>query len=77
MNKKSTLLILFYMFIILTVSSFTSSGQSTFKDFGYKGGLQFNGVLPTTEFEDDNGLSLSSYLLRGFFRFEQRVESFI
>jgi len=70
MNKRSISIILCYVFIILTVGSITSSGQSTFKDFGYKGGLQFNGVLPTTEFESDNGLALSSYLFKGFFRFE-------
>ncbi len=69
MNKK-TILTLFLMLILSTVGSITSLGQSTFKDFGYKGGLQFNGVLPTTEFESDNGLALSSYLFKGFFRFE-------
>ncbi|TSA28437.1 MAG: OmpA family protein [Ignavibacteriales bacterium] len=70
MNKKSISIILCYVFIILIVDSISSSGQSTFKDFGFKGGLQFNGVLPTTEFESDNGLALSSYLFKGFFRFE-------
>jgi len=70
MNKKSISIILCYVLIILTVDSISSSGQSTFKDFGFKGGLQFNGVLPTTEFESDNGLALSSYLFKGFFRFE-------
>ena len=70
MNKKTTLLILCYALIILAVGSITSLAQSTFKDFGFKGGLQINGVLPTTEFESDNGMTLSSYLFRGFFRFE-------
>lgn len=56
------------LFLMLGIASVKA--QSSFKDFGYKGGFQINGVLPTTEFESDNGLSLSSYLIRGFFRFE-------
>lgn len=57
------------LFIVL-FAAMSLHGQSTLRDFGYKGGLQINGVLPTTEFEDDNGLSLSSFLIRGFFRYE-------
>ena len=73
MNQKSNVSKLFriLLFVVLSVS-YTSAQTSfnTFKDFGYKGGFQINAAMPTTEFEDDNGLSLSSYLLRGFFRFE-------
>ncbi len=70
MYKRTTSSILIYLLIVVTFGTITISGQSTFKDFGYKGGLQFNGVLPTTEFESDNGLALSSYLFKGLFRFE-------
>jgi len=64
--KQSRLSILLLLFVFLT----SSSVYSQFKDFGLKGGIQINGVMPATEFEDDNGLALSSYLLRGFLRFE-------
>ncbi len=61
---------LYLLFFIALIASMSTFGQSTLKDFGYKGGLQINGLMPTTEFEDDNGLSLSSFLVRGFFRYE-------
>jgi outer membrane protein OmpA-like peptidoglycan-associated protein len=44
--------------------------NAQFKDFGIKGGLQTNGVLSLTEFEDDNGFALASYLFRAFLRLE-------
>lgn len=59
---------LFFMLALILAGSVNISAQ--FKDFGMKGGVQINGVLPVTEFEDDNGLSLSSFLLRGYMRFE-------
>jgi len=40
------------------------------KDYGLKIGLQFSGIMPYTEFEVENGLSMSSYLGRGFLRVE-------
>ncbi|MFA7228702.1 MAG: OmpA family protein [Melioribacteraceae bacterium] len=73
MGKKSDIVKFFYavLFILIgTISTYAQTSGNSFKDFGFKGGFQINGVLPTTEFESDNGLSLSSYLLRGFFRFE-------
>jgi outer membrane protein OmpA-like peptidoglycan-associated protein len=71
MNQSSTAVKLFYSLLFIILFTISASGQSsTFKDFGYKGGLQINGVLPTTEFESDNGMSLSSYSFKGFFRFE-------
>lgn len=69
MQKNST--IGFTLFLTLLFSGWISTNaQSIFKDFGWKGGIQVNGVLPTNEFADDNGLSLSSYLLRGYLRYE-------
>jgi outer membrane protein OmpA-like peptidoglycan-associated protein len=38
-------------------------------DYGFKTGLQFNGILPETEFWESKGLK-GSYLARGFGRFE-------
>ncbi len=73
MNQKIRTTKLLYSLIFVMLCAVSTSAQTsfnTFKDFGYKGGFQINGVLPTTEFESDNGLSLSSYLLKGFFRFE-------
>jgi outer membrane protein OmpA-like peptidoglycan-associated protein/opacity protein-like surface antigen len=73
MKQKSLLINLFYILLFIALSAATTSAQTsfnTFKDFGYKGGIQFNEVMATTEFEDDNGLALSSFLFRGFFRFE-------
>lgn len=63
--KNSTWIILFLMFVLLGTKV-----DAQFKDFGLKGGVQVNGVMPFTEFEDDNGLTLSSYLFRGYLRFE-------
>ncbi len=73
MKQSSIVIKLFCALLFLALSYSGSLAQNSFnnfKDFGHKGGLQINGVLPTTEFESDNGLSLSSYLLKGFFRFE-------
>ena len=73
MKKKRHFAGFLYIFIFSALFATNSNAQtsfSTFKDFGYKGGFQINGVIPTTEFESDNGLSLSSYLFKGFFRFE-------
>jgi len=61
-----------YIYVFIAIFSFIGVAKTNaqFKDFGLKGGLQINGVLPATEFEDRNGLALSSYMLRGFLRFE-------
>ena len=56
--------------LLLTIVFLSINVNAQFKDFGLKGGVQINGVMPATEFEDDNGLSLKSYLFRGFLRFE-------
>ncbi|MDP3445564.1 MAG: OmpA family protein [Ignavibacteria bacterium] len=62
---------LFTMVVLLVTLTFVSNNvNAQFKDFGLKGGVQFNGVMPATEFEDDNGISLSSWLARAFLRFE-------
>ena len=63
---KKLSLVLFVVF--LTFLSTNSFAQ--FKEFGLKGGIQVNGALSATEFEDDNGIALSSYLFRAFLRFE-------
>ncbi len=60
----------FYVFAIALFFIGVANTSAQFKDFGWKGGLQINGVLPATEFEDDNGLSLSSYMVRGYLRYE-------
>ncbi len=70
MKKRSILHILLILAFVLGISSSKSMAQSTFKDFGYKGGFQINLLSPTTEFESDNGISLKSFSLRGFFRYE-------
>ena len=60
-----------HIFLILAVSLLIiSTTQAQFKEFGLKGGVQLNGVMPATEFEDDNGFALSSFLVRGLLRFE-------
>ncbi len=56
--------------LLITFVLISTNVNAQFKDYGLKGGVQINGVMPVTEFEDDNGLSLSSFLLRGFLRFE-------
>lgn len=57
--------------LLLTLALVLSTNvNAQFKNFGLKGGLQFNGILPATEFEDDNGLSLTGFLARGYLRFE-------
>ena len=68
-NIQKTFFISLLFISLCAVNTSAQTSLNTFKDFGYKGGFQINGALPTTEFEDDNGLSLSSYLFRGFFRF--------
>lgn len=68
MNRKSKFLNPFYVFLFMILGVITTSAQ--FKEFGVKGGIQGNGVLSATEFESDNGLSLSSYLFRAYARFE-------
>lgn len=73
MKQGSNILKFFFILLFVILSAAGVSAQTSFnsfKDFGYKGGFQINAVLPTTEFESDNGLSLSSYLFKGFFRFE-------
>lgn len=64
MKKK----LLLSLFIVISFLSFNTYAQM--KDYGLKMGLQFNGIMPYTEFEVENGLSMSSYLARGFLRFE-------
>ena len=67
---------LFTKIVLLITLVFVSTGvNAQFKDFGLKGGLQLNGVLPATEFSDDNDPEISSYLFRGFIRVE--VVSFL
>lgn len=61
---------LFTMVTVLLLILFSANVYAQFKGFGLKGGFQINAVLPATEFEDDNGMSLSSYLVRGFLRYE-------
>lgn len=58
------------VFLILLFSFISANTYAQFKEFGLKGGIQLNGALPFSEFEDDNGMALSSYLFRGFLRFE-------
>jgi outer membrane protein OmpA-like peptidoglycan-associated protein len=60
----------FYIIVFALAFVGVSKVSAQFKDFGLKGGLQFNGIMPATEFEDRNGLALSSYSIRGFLRFE-------
>ncbi len=56
--------------LILLLTFISTNINAQFKDYGLKGGVQLNGVMPVTEFEDDNGYSLSSLLFRGFLRFQ-------
>jgi outer membrane protein OmpA-like peptidoglycan-associated protein len=63
--KKLSLVLMLILFSFISANSYAQ-----FKDFGLKGGIQLNGGLAFSEFEDDNGMSLASYLLRGFLRFE-------
>ncbi|PKL82081.1 MAG: hypothetical protein CVV24_11950 [Ignavibacteriae bacterium HGW-Ignavibacteriae-3] len=56
--------------LLLTIVFLATTVNAQFKNFGLKGGVQINGVMPVTEFEDDNGLGLKSFLFRGFLRFE-------
>lgn len=58
------------IFVVLFFIIGVSKVPAQLKDYGLKGGLQINGVLPATEFEDRHGLSLSSYMLRGLLRVE-------
>ena len=59
----NTIIALMLVFVTTTVNA-------QFRDYGIKGGFQFNSVMPATEFEDDNGLALTSYLARAFIRIE-------
>jgi outer membrane protein OmpA-like peptidoglycan-associated protein/opacity protein-like surface antigen len=72
MMGKQIRLLSFYFFIFLigAISVSAQSTPSTFKDFGYKGGFQISTILPTTEFESNNGLAFKGWSLRGFFRYE-------
>ncbi|HOI28218.1 MAG TPA: DUF6089 family protein [Melioribacteraceae bacterium] len=63
--KKLSLILMVVLFSFLSTNSYAQ-----FKEFGIKGGIQANGVLSATEFEDDNGIALASYLFRAFLRFE-------
>ncbi len=63
--KLFTKILMLLTFVLVSVNV-----NAQFKNFGLKGGVQFNGIMPATEFEDDNGISLSSYLARGFLRLE-------
>jgi outer membrane protein OmpA-like peptidoglycan-associated protein len=59
------------LFLILFLFGMISTNaQSVFKDFGWKGGLRLNGVLPVNEFSDDNGISLNSFIVDGYLRYE-------
>jgi outer membrane protein OmpA-like peptidoglycan-associated protein len=59
------------IFLTLLVAIFcTNLVVAQFKDFGIKAGLRGNLVQPFTEFENDNGLSIGSYIFDGFVRFE-------
>ena len=61
------------VFIFVTLF-FTSTSYSQFDDYSTKIGVQFNGLLPDTEFEKENKVSNAdfkfSYLGRLFLRFE-------
>jgi len=54
--------------LLLTLAFAFINVNAQFRDYGFKLGLQFNGVMPLTEFESDNGLAMKSYLARGFIR---------
>lgn len=56
--------------LLLTLAFAFINVNAQFRDYGFKLGLQFNGVMPLTEFESDNGLGMKSYLARGFVRLE-------
>jgi len=56
--------------LILTLAFVSTNVNAQFRDYGIKGGFQFNSVMPATEFENDNGLALTSYLARAFIRIE-------
>jgi outer membrane protein OmpA-like peptidoglycan-associated protein len=58
--KKAVYLIVFALFLMVS-----SNGYSQFKDYGIKGGLQFNGLMPFSEFD-----SKFSFIGRGFVDFE-------
>lgn len=56
--------------LLMLAVIFSSSVNAQFRDAGFRLGLQFNGVMPLTEFESDNGLALKSYLARGYVRMQ-------
>lgn len=71
LTRKSFLKLIFSVLFILFL---TSSNYSQFNDYSTKIGVQFNGVIPDTEFDKELKLSTAdykfSYLARVFFRFE-------
>jgi outer membrane protein OmpA-like peptidoglycan-associated protein len=71
MVQKNYFSKIFKLFLILFLFGMVSANaQSVFKDFGWKGGLRLNGVLPVDEFSDDNGLALKSFLVDAYLRYE-------
>ena len=56
----------FLLLLLILFGTTFSSSQS--KDYGFKFGLQFSGLLPATEFWESQGLK-TSYLARGFGRY--------
>ena len=74
MKNKSTLTILFILGFLL----FTNLTFAQFNDYTVKLGIQFNGLLPDTEFDKDlspNDAELKfSFLGRAFLRFQLITE---
>ena len=58
------------IFLLLTLTFVYTNVNAQFRDYGIKGGFQFNSVMPATEFESNNGLALTSYMARAFIRIE-------
>ena len=48
--KKLSLVLMVILFFFFSANSYAQ-----FKEFGLKGGVQLNGALAFSEFEDDNG----------------------
>lgn len=63
---KSTKIILALLIVVFA----TINTSAQFKEFGLKAGIKANAAMPLTEFENDNGVALGSYLFNGFMRFE-------
>ncbi len=66
MNSIRLLSGLLLLALLLSVGVTTSVAQ--FRDYNFKYGLQFNGLVPATEFSASDGLK-GSYLARAFARF--------